>query len=94
MANLLDTYHQIWSYLHSDVFINKPLESQLSELENIIVSKLNFCSCGNDAAFIITCMITYYTGNIKSKSFWCLFHNFVRLKLSQTLTHFDYLNDV
>ena len=92
MADKLEIYHQIWEYLHCQEFLNKPLEIQLEEFEKIIVSKLNFCSCGGDAQFIITFMITFYE-NISSKKFWCLFHNIVKLKLNQQLTHFDHLED-
>lgn len=81
-------YHEIWNYIHSEEFLNKTFNVQLKEFENIIIEKLTFCSCGLDSNFIITFMLTFLDKkNIEPKDFWISFHNQIRLKLNQEITH-------
>lgn len=88
----ISNYHKIWSYIHSDEFLSQSFDSQLKELERIILEDLSFCACGQDAHFIITCMLKYikikqYNLDTyeKCKFFWSAFHNIVRSKLNQDI---------
>ena len=88
----LKLYRKIWNHLHSDVFQQQSFEKQLEDFEHIISTQLNFCKCGSDSQFIISFMLKYYhninlnfgdANNIKK--FWCVFHNFIRYKLNQSI---------
>lgn len=90
-SDKLELFREIWQRLHSDEFLDLSFEQELREFEHIIINKLTFCSCGQDAHFILTFMLETFRakpsidfGERRTReNFWILFHNHIRLKLSQ-----------
>ena len=90
--DIIHHYHKIWSYIHSVEFFSQTFDKQLKLFETIILDDLSFCACGQDAHFIITCMLKYakqkshlFDTNEKCQIFWISFHNLIRQKLGQSI---------